>query len=269
MPTAPTATAVRRAAVGALFAALLACSGAPGAAARTTSPSAPRYSVPVLTYHRIVPAAERGRSRPNLCLEPELFAAQLEALHRAGWKTITAAALYARMSRGIYVPPKTFVITIDDGYVDGLTYALPILQRLGYTATYYVIAGRVGGSSYLSAAQIRALMHSGMEIGNHTVTHTPAKRLDAASAAVQVARAQELLEQWTGRAPVTFAYPFGSHPRFLEEAVAAAGLRMAFTTEKGDVRSLENPFALPRYSMGSAISPEYLVRLVAASSKAP
>jgi len=37
-------------------------------------------------------------------------------------------------------PDKTFVITIDDGWDDGYTYALPILQSHGFVATYFVIA---------------------------------------------------------------------------------------------------------------------------------
>src|SRR5450759_4487209 len=57
--------------------------------------------VPVLMYHRIAPADEVGRSLPNLVVPPDLFAAQLEALVAAGWRSITAADLAADLAAGI------------------------------------------------------------------------------------------------------------------------------------------------------------------------
>ena len=40
--------------------------------------------------------------------------------------------------RGLPIPRKTFVVTFDDGYVNNLTQALPILTRLGVPATVFV-----------------------------------------------------------------------------------------------------------------------------------
>ena len=38
-------------------------------------------------------------------------------------------------------------LTFDDGYADFAEYALPVLRRHGFTATVFVIAGRLGGDS--------------------------------------------------------------------------------------------------------------------------
>ena len=79
--------------------------------------------VPVLMYHRVAPADQIGLSLPGLVVSPELFAAQLEALVTAGWRSITAAQLAADLAAGVRPPPRTFVITFDDGRSDGYTEA--------------------------------------------------------------------------------------------------------------------------------------------------
>ena len=38
-------------------------------------------------------------------------------------------------------------LTFDDGYQDFVTHAMPILQRYGFTATAFVLAGRLGGQN--------------------------------------------------------------------------------------------------------------------------
>src|SRR2546429_437383 len=68
-------------------------------------------------------------------------------------------------------PAGTFVVTIDDGYRDGLTNALPIIRGLGLVATFYVVTGRLGEPSELRPGDLQTLADAGMEIGDHTVRH--------------------------------------------------------------------------------------------------
>jgi peptidoglycan/xylan/chitin deacetylase (PgdA/CDA1 family) len=79
-------------------------------------------------------------------------------------------------------------LTIDDGYEDFLTCALPILDRCGFTATVFAVAGQLGGTNVwdadgpskplLTTDQLRQVAAAGMEIGSHGYTHV---RLSAAS----------------------------------------------------------------------------------------
>ncbi|MGH2512015.1 MAG: polysaccharide deacetylase family protein, partial [Candidatus Limnocylindrales bacterium] len=127
--------------------------------------------VPILMYHRIATPAEAGESLPGLVVAPTLFAAQLSLLARAGWHTIILATLQAGLAAGRRPPPRTFVITIDDGHRDGLTNGLPILQEFGFVATYFVIMGRIHDSQYLGPADLQVLASAGMEIADHTMSH--------------------------------------------------------------------------------------------------
>lgn len=188
--------------------------------------------VPILMYHRIVPIAEAGDSLRGLVVPPATFAAQLDALASAGWHTITLAALANDVQAHVKPEARTFVITIDDGWDDGYKYALPILGKHGFVATYFVIAGRIDRPGFLSSLQLQALVVSGDEIGDHTMDHIGLARLASSKLAYEIDAGAARIAQATGRWPESFAYPSGV---FDARAVAAVGacqsLRIAVIEE--------------------------------------
>lgn len=179
--------------------------------------------VPILMYHRIVPAAQAGNSRPGLVVAPETFSAQLDALAGAGWHTITMAALAGYLQDRTQPPARTFVITIDDGWDDGYTYAFPILQSHGFVATYYVIAGRIDEGGFLSSDHLRALVAAGDEIGDHTMDHKDLGTVAPADLHYEIDAAAARIAQVTGRWPASLAYPMGGVDNLAVAAVAACG----------------------------------------------
>jgi peptidoglycan/xylan/chitin deacetylase (PgdA/CDA1 family) len=185
-------------------------------------------NVPILMYHRIVPVALAGDSIPDLVVPPQTFAAQLDALDAEGWHTITMATLANDLQARIKPPSKTFVITIDDGWDDGYTYALPILQQHGFVATYFVIASRIDVSSFLSSAHLRALVAAGDEIGDHTMDHVNLTAQSPAKLTYEIDAAAARIAQVTGYWPESLAYPSGHEDSRVLAAVAACqGLRIA------------------------------------------
>jgi peptidoglycan/xylan/chitin deacetylase (PgdA/CDA1 family) len=179
--------------------------------------------VPILMYHRIVPVAEAGNSIPGLVVAPEIFSAQLDALQKGGWHTITMARLATDLQAHIKPPPKTFVITIDDGWDDGYTYALPVLAKHGFVATYFVIAGRIDVPDFLSSAHLRALIGAGDEIGNHTMDHDDLAGETATKLKYEIDAAAARIAQVTGVWPESLAYPSGGVDNAAAAAVAACG----------------------------------------------
>lgn len=215
--------------------------------------------VPILTYHLVATPTEAGDALAGLVVSPSLFDAQLASLQAAGWETITLATLAGDLAAGRRPPRHAFVITIDDGHVDGYTEALPILQRHGMVATYFVIAGRIGRTGYLDAAQLRALSVAGMEIGDHSMTHVDLVTKTAAALQVEVAGAATVLARVTGTYPVTFAYPFGDFSVRVADAVASAGIRMAVTTRTGAAEATDGRYEVPRVHVGPYTRPASLL----------
>src|SRR5690348_11092144 len=88
----------------------------------------------ILCYHRV---AEGVEDPSFLCVSPANFAAHLEELSRAREPSTLA---------DVSVPPHRprVVVTLDDGYLDNLTTALPIAESKGVPITVFVTSGILG-----------------------------------------------------------------------------------------------------------------------------
>jgi len=100
-------------------------------------------NVPILMYHHFSEDVTN-----DWTVSPEAFAAQMGVLYDNGFNTITLCQLVDFVDRGIPLPERPVVITIDDGYLSVYEYAFPILSRYGMTATSFVIGMAVGTDTY-------------------------------------------------------------------------------------------------------------------------
>ncbi|NTU70922.1 MAG: polysaccharide deacetylase family protein [Coriobacteriia bacterium] len=99
-----------------------------------------RGTAMVLAYHRI---AELPCDPQRICLTPERFAEQI-AIVAKEHETMTCGELLGIMRDGGRLPHRAMVVTIDDGYVDNLTHALPVLRQYGVPATAFLSSGFIG-----------------------------------------------------------------------------------------------------------------------------
>jgi peptidoglycan/xylan/chitin deacetylase (PgdA/CDA1 family) len=200
---------------------------------------------PVLMYHRLT---SRTGSHP-CSLAAERFRRQLGLLRALGYRSAAPAALAAALEAGAPLPPRTVVITFDDGYLDTLTVALPLLREAGFTATCYFVPGAIGRVSewtepapLMDWAGIRAWRAAGMEVGAHSVTHVDLTTLGPAALKDEVAGARACLEDRLGSAVTSFAYPFNRADHRTIHAVAAAG----YTNAVAGPEPRRSPYALSR-----------------------
>jgi peptidoglycan/xylan/chitin deacetylase (PgdA/CDA1 family) len=121
-------------------------------------------------------------------------------------------------------------ITFDDGYLDTLTLALPLLLEYGFTAACYIVTERVGLTSdwtdsapLMDWPEIRIWLAGGMEVGSHSLSHRALPGLPAHELREEVQASRARLEDRLGLAIHSFAYPFNRVGRREMEAVRAAG----------------------------------------------
>lgn len=181
----------------------------------------------ILMYHGVADVAED----PNqLCVTPGRFAEQLASLQRLGLRGVGVGALVdairAGRSRGLVG------ITFDDGYVSVLEAALPELRRRGFSASVFIISGRLGGTNewdegpswpLLSAGQVGELAAAGMEIGSHSMTHVRLAGREAGQLETEVRGSRASLGELMGTPVRGFAYPYGSMDAAARRAVHDAG----------------------------------------------
>jgi len=111
----------------------------------------------VLAYHRV---AELQPDPQLLCVGVERFADQLEHLRRT-FTVTSLVELTACLRRGAS-PDGSVVLTFDDGYVDNLTNAKPVLEQYEAPVTVFVTTGFVGSSRELPSDVLeRCLLGAG------------------------------------------------------------------------------------------------------------
>lgn len=213
-------------------------------------------NVPILMYHHVVPADEVAPLAPY-AVSRDLFACQLDHLQSRGYRTLTLSALCDLWDNGGkgWEGGKPVALTFDDCPAALLDCAVPELLRRGMTATFFAVAGKLGGYnewdagqvpavSLMSAADLPGLAASGFEIGSHGLTHRHLRACSPETVTVEMSESRQRLQAITGQRVDFFAYPFGEYPDGYAEQCRAAGYRGAVS-----IFSAARTVAADRYCM--------------------
>lgn len=128
-------------------------------------------------------------------------------------------------------------LTFDDGNASDVELALPALQRAGLTATFFLIAGRIGQRGSVDADAVRELARAGMSIGNHGLRHRPWRSLDEAGEREELIEARAAIAGAAGQSVDEASFPFGEYDRGSLRAVRRAGFRRVYSVDGGPTRS--------------------------------
>jgi peptidoglycan/xylan/chitin deacetylase (PgdA/CDA1 family) len=212
-----------------------------------------RPAIRILMYHRVT----RLPGYDQLTVTPERFEDQIAAL-KSRWHVVTLAEAVATLESGGPRAP-TAVVTFDDGYLDNLVNALPVLRRHDVPATIFVTARFSDGSQrhpryagesgrlHLDWDEIATLAREpGISIGSHTLTHPYLTRLDHRAAEREVAGSRDEIAEHIGKAVDFFCYPSGDVTARERALAAAAGYRAAVSVCPGGNRDARDRFALRR-----------------------
>jgi len=209
--------------------------------------------VVVLCYHRI-----EGKAGGALSIEPAEFERQMQALKDAGIVVISMQDFLAWRRGEKTIPPKSVVITIDDGYVSSYSVGWPILKKYGYPFTMYVYLKYINmGGKSITWSQLEEMRDAGVDIGCHTVSHQDLRRKPSSAGAMtyeewladEIVRSKQVLEDKLGIRVDTIAYPFGLHNDKIHAAVKAAGYEAAFTTYGQRLGHTTAAMSLGRYDV--------------------
>lgn len=208
-------------------------------------------------YHAVAqnPAAATLR----LSVSPEALEDQLAFLAENGFTGMTFSAVAEALAAGTPLPKRPVVFTFDDGYADFAREAWPLLDRYGFPATVFVTTGWVADAGpraagvaldkMLTWAQIRDLAAAGVEIGAHSHSHPQLDQLPDAELHQELSESRTQLEECTGAAVRTLAYPFGYSSKRVRHAVRSAGYRYAASVRNVLATPEEDPLRIPRLTI--------------------
>jgi len=227
-------------------------------------------SIPILMYHQIAEAPTKGNPYRGLCVSPRSFRQHMIWMRRLGYRGLSMRQLmpYLRGERA----GRVFGITFDDGYRNVYEHALPVLNKLGFTATTYCVANQINGanlwdlekgihfSPLMNVAEMLRWTRQGHEIGSHTLDHVHLSDCNAEESRRQIAASKTELERLIG-APITaFCYPYGDQTPEHRQMVRLAGYESATLVQRGRASTGDNLFALPRVTVSRATGPLRLLQ---------
>lgn len=224
-----------------------------------------RVRVPILMYHYVGPLPQDADPlRTGLTVRTDEFRDQLTWLRREGYSSISFDQLFAALDEGAPLPDKPVILSFDDGYRDHFTVALPLLLEAGFAGTFFVISERVDAQdpNHLDREQVAAMAAEGMTMESHSRSHRDLAGRDRDTLVFELLGSRETLEAYTGRAPVTVAWPFGSHDALARQVAREAGYRMAVSTRAGVLHSNTGLFDLARIRINRNLTPRGLEALI-------
>lgn len=151
------------------------------AAASQAAVAGPALSI--LIFHRVL-------DRPDPLFPDELDRAhfdRLMGLVARSFRIVTVGQALIELAQG-RVAPRTLAITFDDGYADNAEIALPILQRHGIAATFFVATGFLDGGRMFNDTVIEAVRHSphdALDLGEFGLGRLPIGKRGERRAAIE------------------------------------------------------------------------------------
>lgn len=205
-------------------------------------------------------------------VSPQVFAAEMDWLAKHEYSVLSLQQALVDLHSG-GVRKKVIVLTFDDGFVDFLENALPILSKYQFPATLFIVANEVGGTSrwrspelqrpLLGWEDIQHIAKIGYEIGSHGMYHRDLTALSSEDLEEEINHSKKLIEDYIGASVNSFSYPWGAHNVREINAVRKAGYNCAVTISgKWENDPETDRYRLQRKTMSKADSMDDFARIV-------
>jgi len=223
------------------------------------------HPVSILMYHRISEEAS------GFSVSRETFRAQMQYLKENGYTVHPLSEVVDAFSRKIVLPPKSIVITFDDGYVDFLD-AWTVLQAFKFPVTLFVPTAYVGRTNawetqcmpndipMLSSTQILELVLEGVDIQAHSHRHSSFTKISPQEIRQEIVDNLSALRQLGVQAKY-FAYPSGECTPMARSLLREAGFKAALTCVSTLASHDSDLIALPRITVENGDMEDFEMRL--------
>lgn len=244
----------------------------------------------IFCYHRLVDKVRY----PGTEITPAAFEAQMKELKDRGITVISMQDLLAWKRGEKNIPPRSAVVTFDDGWKSQYEVAWPIMKKYGYPFTMFIYTegvrgGSLGGGEAITWEQLADMRDNGVDIQDHSATHQDLREGHTITLAApggkrtrtkltgpqyeqwmqnEVVGSKQLLEQRLGIKVNCFAVPFGNYNEHVKEIARNSGYEAMFTVYGQPITFTSPLDSIGRYAI-EANKPKVFddaVKMIATSS---
>lgn len=210
----------------------------------------------ILMYHNVL---KKDKKESVYCINENSLREDFEYLKKNGYKVIDFKTLLKSVDNASLLPEKAVIITFDDGYLNNVKYALPLLKEYDYSALFSVVGSYtllnssnplVGGDFvYLDWNEIAKLSNEeNVEIGLHSYDfHELRPRLGVSQLNGESDEEyKKIFEEDTEKLlkalkksgvksgyEKIYTYPFGKYNKISESVLKEKGVKITLTCNEG------------------------------------
>ena len=224
----------------------------------------------VLMYHNTLAPNKR---ESVYCINQNHLRKDFEYLKTNGYNVVSCDYVIKTVGEGKKLPSKAVIITFDDGYLNNLKYAQPLLEEYGYSGLFSVVGDYTrldktnnprGGDFIYFGWQDMADANASeyVEIGLHSYNmHNTKPRMGVSKLGGETSEVYkkvfsddtDMLVEELKKVGITsnvYAYPYGKYCKESEEVLKSKGILMTLTCNEGPTRiyGMDDLYLLKRYN---------------------
>lgn len=226
-----------------------------------------------IVYHLIGnPGTELNYQQKRMFVSSENFESHILALKSREYRFITLDEAEKQLA-GISKPQNNdILITFDDGYLNTITVALPILLKhnvhaaMSVCGSYLYPETRINinmhaDKNFAEVNQLKVWIKEGNSLLAHTYSHFKLTHLSDNDCKDEIEQDFNILENEFGVAPKGIAYPYGS---VNENVISVVNqyYSYGFATDMGLSASWDNRYRIKRICAESDCSVEQLLKML-------
>jgi peptidoglycan/xylan/chitin deacetylase (PgdA/CDA1 family) len=144
-----------------------------------------------------------------------------------------------------------------------MIYAWPLLEKYGFSAIIFLVAGEIGGTNrwdhrfgeeipLLGWDEIQELSTHGIQFGSHSTSHPLLTAIPPTEVVREAIRSRRIIEQGLKMPVRAFAYPHGGEDQVVRHIVGACGYIFGLSTQPGRCGLWAPLLALPRIEVSGS-----------------
>lgn len=209
-------------------------------------------TIPVLAYHKF-----SKHTSDRMTVREDAFEEQMAFLKKNGYRVIRLDDLFEFLKRKRPLPPKSVVITFDDGWRSMYDIAYPVLKRYGYPATLFVSTDLIHpATTMLDWGKIREMSRNGIDVQCHSRTHRSLGKIENGetlqayfeSIKSELVESAKVIKRQLGTDVKYLAYPFGDTNSLLIAMLGKLGFQGGLTVVRAG-----NPFFADEFRVGRSM----------------
>lgn len=201
-----------------------------------------RNGLRILTYHRV-----QDEPEDSFAVSRNHFEFHMKYL-ADNYRVMDLMDAAHKIASGKPLEPRSVCVTFDDGYCEYNRFVGETLNRLGLTATFFIITGIVDGEleansgKYLDWEGVKDLFSAGFSIGSHTVSHPSLSALEGSELEKELAHSYQRLKSELGRSEIGLSYPYGTMRDF-NSGVMETSKEIGYAYGVTAINGLNQPFS--------------------------